>query len=185
VADATALARALYLTIEILEIGHPVVIALNMTDEARRDGIDIDVERLEALTGARVIPTVASKGMGTDALRAALAAAIERSEVPRMPDVARSSALQADLAELEGLILSERVMDRPQEARVWAQWLLLSLEHDWRRPDEHPRRSDRRPPRARAAPRPAATSISRSSHTGAPRGSVVARSAVSRSIRRS
>ena len=62
VADATALARALYLTIEILEIGHPVVIALNMTDEARRDGIDIDVERLEALTGARVIPTVASKG---------------------------------------------------------------------------------------------------------------------------
>ena len=131
VADATALARALYLTIEILEIGHPVVIALNMTDEARRDGIDIDVERLEALTGARVIPTVASKGMGTDALRAALAAAIERPDVPRMPDVARSSALQADLAELEGLILSERVMERPQEARVWAQWLLLSLEHDF------------------------------------------------------
>ena len=78
-ADATALARALYLTIEILEIGRPVVIALNMTDEARRDGIDIDVARLEALTGARVVPTVASKGMGTDALRAALTEAVERT----------------------------------------------------------------------------------------------------------
>ncbi len=68
VADATALARALYLTLEILEIGHPVVIALNMTDEASRDGIAIDAARLEQLTGARVVPTVASKGVGTDAL---------------------------------------------------------------------------------------------------------------------
>jgi ferrous iron transport protein B len=55
VADATAMARALYLTLEILEIGRPVVIALNMTDEAVRDGIAIDPERLERLTGARVV----------------------------------------------------------------------------------------------------------------------------------
>jgi ferrous iron transport protein B len=130
VADATALARALYLTIEILEIGRPVVIALNMTDEARRDGIDIDVSQLESLTGARVVPTVASKGLGTDALRAALAEAVERPTAPRLPDVARPQALQVDLAELEAVILSERAMDRPQDARVWAQWLLLSLEHE-------------------------------------------------------
>ena len=83
VADATALARALYLTIEILEIGRPVVIALNMTDEARSAGIDVDVERLEALTGARVVPTVANKGVGTAALRAALAEAIARPAIPR------------------------------------------------------------------------------------------------------
>jgi ferrous iron transport protein B len=130
VADATALARALYLTIEILEIGRPVVIALNMTDEARRDGIDIDVSRLEALTGARVVPTVANKGLGTDALRTALAEAVARPAAPPPPEVARPSALQVDLAELEGLILSERAMDRLQDARVWAQWLLLSLEHE-------------------------------------------------------
>lgn len=130
VADATALARALYLTIEILEIGRPVVIALNMSDEARRDGIDIDVARLEALTGARVVPTVGSKGLGTDALRAALGEAIARADTPGRPDVARSAALQADLAELEGLILSEQRMTRPEDARVWAQWLLLSLDHD-------------------------------------------------------
>lgn len=129
VADATALARALYLTIEILEIGRPVVIALNMSDEARRDGIDIDVARLEALTGARVVQTVASKGLGTDALRTALAAAVERADGPAPPEVDRSQTLQADLAELEGLILSERLMPRPQDARVWAQWLLLSLDH--------------------------------------------------------
>ena len=130
VADATALARALYLTIEILEIGHPVVIALNMTDEANRDGIAIDAARLEQLTGARVVPTVASKGIGTDVLLTALTEAIEGKAPPRLPDVTRTSALLVDVAELEGLILSERLMDRPLDARAWAQWLLLSLDHD-------------------------------------------------------
>ena len=167
VADATALARALYLTLEILEIGRPVVIALNMTDEARRDGIDIDVARLEALTGARVVPTVASKGMGTDALRAALA------EAARTPDVASPARrrpvprpCKLDLAELEGLILSERADGAAADARVWAQWLLLSLDHDVRRrAREHPGLDSRR--RAAACtsgpPQPAATSTSRSS----------------------
>lgn len=130
VADATALARALYLTLEILEIGRPVVIALNMTDEAAREGISIDAARLERLTGARVVPTVASKGVGTAALKAALAEAVRTQALPQRPEVTRPPALQADLAELEAQILAERLMDRPEEARVWAQWLLLSLDHD-------------------------------------------------------
>lgn len=130
VADATALARALYLTVEILEIGRPVVVALNMTDEAAREGIAIDAARLERLTGARVIPTVASRGIGIDLLKAALADAVRTQPLPHAPDVKRPEALQADLAELESLILSERLMDRPEEARVWAQWLLLSLDHE-------------------------------------------------------
>jgi ferrous iron transport protein B len=130
VADATALARALYLTIEVLAIGRPTVIALNMTDEAERDGIRVDVAKLEAFTGARVVPTVASRGTGIDALRTALAAAIQEAPAPRPLEVDRPAALQADLAELEALILAERELQRPQDARVWAQWLLLSLDHD-------------------------------------------------------
>ena len=49
VVDATALARALYLTLEILEIGCPVVIALNMTDEVERSGNTVDAVRVGAL----------------------------------------------------------------------------------------------------------------------------------------
>ncbi len=64
VVDAVALGRALYLVIEILATGVPVVIALNMSDEAARDGIAIDITRLEALTGAEVVRTVATRGEG-------------------------------------------------------------------------------------------------------------------------
>lgn len=129
VADATALSRALYLTLQILEIGRPVVLALNMADEAERDGLAINAAELQRLTGARVVPTVANKGIGMDALRAALAEAVDSPAVPSRPVVDRPEALQADLAELEGLILSQRVMDRPEDARAWAEWLLLSLDH--------------------------------------------------------
>jgi len=129
VADATALARALYLTLEILEIGRPVVVALNMADEAERGGLAIDAAELQRLTGARVVPTVANKGIGMDALRAALAEAVDSPGPPSRPRVDRPKALQADLAELEGAILSERLMERPEDARAWAEWLLLSLDH--------------------------------------------------------
>ena len=50
-----SLAALLYLVIEILATGVPVVIALNMSDEAARDGIAIDTARLEAPTGAEVV----------------------------------------------------------------------------------------------------------------------------------
>lgn len=134
VVDATALARALYLTLEILEIGCPVVIALNMTDEVQRSGNTVDAAALARLTGARVVSTVASQGKGIDQLRAALAAAISERDIPPVPTIAQPELLQADIAELEGLILQQRLLDDPREARAWAQWLLLSLDHD--HPDE-------------------------------------------------
>ena len=127
VVDAVALGRALYLAIEILATGVPVVIALNMSDEAARDGIAIDTARLEALTGAEVVRTVATRGEGTGALAAAIgrAAAKAPSEAPFLD---RPEALNVDIAELEAAILGERVVNRPGAARAWATWLLLSLD---------------------------------------------------------
>jgi ferrous iron transport protein B len=130
VVDATALSRALYLTLEIIEIGIPVVIALNMTDEARRGGITVSADELARLTGARVVSTVASRGEGLNEIRAALTAAIADDQPPPVPEMAQPDLLKADIAELEALILRDRLLDDPREARAWAQWLLLSLDHD-------------------------------------------------------
>jgi ferrous iron transport protein B len=131
VADATALARALYLTIEILEVGRPVVLALNMVDEARRGGLQIDLAALEQRTGARVVATIASRGEGLDALRTALAASVTAPSPPPPPPSDRSPALDADLAEIEAALPTD---GRSIPPRAWAQWLLLSL--DDQRPDD-------------------------------------------------
>jgi len=66
--DASLLGRSLELTLELLELGNPMVICLNMLDEARRKGIEIDLPKLAALTGLPVKGTVASKGEGIDRL---------------------------------------------------------------------------------------------------------------------
>lgn len=68
VVDATHLERNLHLTLELLERGVPLVVALNLWDEARHEGITIDVRRLEALLGVPVVPTVALTGEGMDVL---------------------------------------------------------------------------------------------------------------------
>jgi ferrous iron transport protein B len=72
VVDATRLERNLYLALETLELGLPVVIALNMIDEAHALGMDIDDRRLAEVLGVPVIPTSALKGTGLDELIHAL-----------------------------------------------------------------------------------------------------------------
>lgn len=69
VVDATNLERNLYLTLQLLELEIPVVMALNMMDELGKAGQDIRVELLENLLGIPVLPTVAVKGIGLDRLK--------------------------------------------------------------------------------------------------------------------
>ncbi len=64
VVDATHLERHLPLTFELLALGKALVVALNMSDEARHRGISIDAERLAARLGVPVIPVVARSGEG-------------------------------------------------------------------------------------------------------------------------
>jgi ferrous iron transport protein B len=94
--DASNLARNLVLVGELLAFGKPIVVALNMIDLARRRGLDVDVERLAARVGVPVMPTVASKGIGLDGVRGALATALRRDGVQaRRADVpARDATLE-------------------------------------------------------------------------------------------
>src|SRR3989339_954537 len=71
VVDATNLERNLYLTVQLLELGIPVVMALNIHDEAVSKGYKIDIKTMEDILGIEVIPTVATKKTGlSDLLRA-------------------------------------------------------------------------------------------------------------------
>lgn len=64
VVDASVLERNLYFTLQLLEMGVPLVICLNQMDIAKKKGIEIDVEKLEELLGVPVVPTIAIKGKG-------------------------------------------------------------------------------------------------------------------------
>jgi ferrous iron transport protein B len=72
IVDALHIERDLFLTQQIIDMGIPTVVALNMMDEATDSGIRIDVEKLSTQLGVPVIPTVAVKKQGITALKAAI-----------------------------------------------------------------------------------------------------------------
>ncbi len=64
VVDSSLLSRSLELTLQLLELGRPLVVCLNMSDEAQRKGVIIDAPLLEQELGVPVVPTVATRGEG-------------------------------------------------------------------------------------------------------------------------
>ena len=69
VADAKNMKRSLFLTLQLIEMGLPIVIALNMRDESLSRGIDIREETLKDILGVQVVSTIAIQKKGIDALR--------------------------------------------------------------------------------------------------------------------
>ncbi|AGB40478.1 ferrous iron transporter FeoB [Halobacteroides halobius DSM 5150] len=72
IVDAVHLERDLFLTQQIIDMGIPVVVALNMMDEAKKQGLEININQLSAELGVPVIPTVAPKGEGLDEVKQAV-----------------------------------------------------------------------------------------------------------------
>lgn len=99
VVDASLLSRSLELTLQLLELGIPMVLCLNMVDEARRKGIDIDAESLGRQLGVPVIPTVATHGTGV--MEAAVATARVAREHAVAPLPTYSQDIESAIRSLE------------------------------------------------------------------------------------
>ena len=128
VVNASALERSLYLMVQIAETGRPIVIALNMVDEATAAGIDIDTKRLGTWLGATVVPIVASKGEGINALQAAISAAMHLQ--PRTKDTWLNlpSETETDVSKVREAIAGTIDADSSAVNRSLALWSILSLE---------------------------------------------------------
>lgn len=72
IVDALHMERDLFLTQQIIDMGKPIVVALNMMDEVRKNGMDIDISKLSTLLGVEVIPTIAVKNVGIQDLKDAI-----------------------------------------------------------------------------------------------------------------
>ena len=80
IADASALERNLYLTLQLIELGKPVVLALNMMDIVEERGMEIDMHRLPEMLGIPVVPVSARKKRGLDILMHAVAHHVDKEE---------------------------------------------------------------------------------------------------------
>src|SRR5580704_10734016 len=104
VIDACHLERHLYLTSQILELGKPVVVALNMMDIAQQRGISIDINALEHQLGCPVIPIQAHKNIGIAALQKAL---IKLSQTVTPLALSLASSVQEELKRLENQLINK------------------------------------------------------------------------------
>ncbi len=127
VVDATNLARNLYLVLQLLDLGLPVAVALNLVDEAERRGMPVDAASLATALSAPVVPTVATRGAG---LREAMGAAIGRARGRRFPASPQyGEPVDGAIAALAARIESASDGDRPNGLSPRALAILL-LEED-------------------------------------------------------
>ena len=105
IVDATNIERNLYLTLQLMELERPVVVALNLIDELERRGEHVDCEKLTRLLGAPVVPISAKKRQGFEGLFAALSRQAHQRIVAdpvRRYDAATREAVEQIVAALGG-----------------------------------------------------------------------------------
>jgi len=126
IVDASNLERNLYLTLQFMEMGIPVCIALNMMDVAKTRGIEINAEKLSDLLGIPVVPTVARSGKGKKELMEAVAGNVSRS-APAPLSISYGGDINTALDEMEGDINAQSFLTD----RYPARWVALKyLEKD-------------------------------------------------------
>ena len=86
IVDATNIERNLYLTLQLLELRVPMVLALNMMDEVRANGGAIDVQKMSAALGIPVVPITAARGEGVSELTDQAIAAARGKVLPKVTD---------------------------------------------------------------------------------------------------
>ncbi len=124
VVDATNLERNLYFTLQLLELEIPVVLALNIYDEAIAKGLKIDTGSMSSLLGIPVVPTVATKKAGIDDLIEAALDLADSSKVLR-PD---AITYGTDIEEAIGRILAALETGNPKApGDLPRRWLAIKL----------------------------------------------------------
>lgn len=128
--DASNLERNLYLAVQLMELGVPLVLAFNMSDMARARGYEFDIEKISRYFGARIVQTTGNKGGGMKELLDAIVLTAEErdSEVDhagkgRPPAVNYGPEIEEEIAGIEALIKMANSLNGKYDAR----WLAVKL----------------------------------------------------------
>ena len=97
IVDATSLSRSLFFTTQLLELGIPVVIALNKSDLLSKKGIYVDKEKLAEKLGCPVVETVSTSGLGLNELIARVISVYGKTQTASLKDESRGVEVRADV----------------------------------------------------------------------------------------
>jgi ferrous iron transport protein B len=122
--DATALERSLYLVIQLMEMEIPVVIGMNMMDEAKRKGIRIDTAKLSQLLGVPVVECIARLGVGKDLLMKEIATTAAKHALNFEPI---KISYGQDMDPFLDRMVERIEKEIPKEKRPPARWLATKI----------------------------------------------------------
>jgi ferrous iron transport protein B len=121
IVDASSLERNLYLVCELLQLGVPMLVALNMMDVAQGSGLEVDAEALEAILGVPVVPMVARNGQNLSRLLETIEAVAEGTAQPPVSGPQLPPAMEQLVAKLDAAVPAD--LDIPYPRR----WALVKL----------------------------------------------------------
>jgi small GTP-binding protein len=122
IVDASSLERNLYLTVQLLEMGARLVVALNMMDQAESRGYTIDVAGVSRLLGVSVVPMSANRNRGTTELLKEIVRVADENAPVKPLTVRYGREIEEEISKLESLI-SETELSEKYPPR----WLALKL----------------------------------------------------------
>lgn len=126
--DASALERNLYLTIQLLELETPLVIALNQVDLAAKKGITVDAQKLSEMLQVPVVPTIATSGIGMQELLAKVIEVAEKPIIPSSPKHGRE--IEQRIGNLEQAVKGGLPRLRSRYPPRWIAIKLLERDED-------------------------------------------------------
>ena len=119
VIDASCLKRSLHLTYQLLEIGKPIIIVMNMMDVAKRRGLKIDIQKLSKVLNIPIVEAVGARGIGKKDILNAILTASKQRDIP--PQALTYSLLEPAITKLESFISQEIT------SSISARWLAIKL----------------------------------------------------------
>ena len=122
IVDASNLERNLYLAVQIMEMGTPLIIALNMMDEAESRRYKIDVKAISQEMGVSVIPMIANRNKGTDELLEEIAKVVEGKTEVSGVRIEYGREVEKEISQLE-----EAISESPLASKYSPKWLAVKL----------------------------------------------------------
>ncbi len=123
IVDASNLERNLYLAVQLMELGIPLILAFNMSDVAKARGFEFDLKTLSELIGVPLIPTVGHKGRGLNELKEAIKSVAQSKSKQEIAEIHYGQEIDTEIAKIEGLVKNNDGLVEKYNTR----WLAVKL----------------------------------------------------------